>query len=348
MSNWCELRVGGVVFDDWQSEPCSPLMALFVETEKCQMLTPHEERRDLLIEDEVLEAEAPQTLEYVASATAIRERLEIIGFTIETAKRAFEIGRRQAIEEQWQRLAWARDWAKDGESGQKHLTAVEERVSVLETISPESWMHSLLEIRAKDLKRRDDRRADPELSAMVRYMLESPRWFGFPELVDPRHALRLVVEAFKDDSVVYDLTDLSLGEYLDSNDPIVDIAISWLPHEDRIALRVVVLTEGSTDKWVLQRSLRLLAPEIADFFSFMDFEGARIEGGAGPLASIVKSFVAAGIENRVIALFDNDTAGLAALRKLGALKFPENIVALHYPDIWLANDYPTIGPDGRA
>ena len=44
----------------------------------------------------------------------------------------------------------------------------------------------------------------------------------------------------------------------------------------------------------------------------MDFEGARVSGAAGSLAALVKAFVGAGIANRVVALFDNDTAATAS------------------------------------
>ena len=47
------------------------------------------------------------------------------------------------------------------------------------------------------------------------------------------------------------------------------------------------------------------------WLGFMDFEGVRIGGGAGSLVNIVKAFAGAGIVNRTVALFDNDTAARA-------------------------------------
>ena len=60
--------------------------------------------------------------------------------------------------------------------------------------------------------------------------------------------------------------------------------------------------------------MQLLYPHLADYFTFMDFEGARVGGGAGNLANIVKAFAGAGIVNKIIAIFDNDTAGEAAIQ----------------------------------
>jgi hypothetical protein len=110
--------------------------------------------------------------------------------------------------------------------------------------------------------------------------------------------------------------------------------------------RLVVLTEGSTDRWIIERSLGVLYPHLVDYFRFMDFEAARVAGGAGPLAGMVKAFVGAGIANRVVALFDNDTAGAAAIRSLSQIPIPPNIKVLQYPFLPLATTYPTLGPSG--
>jgi len=61
--------------------------------------------------------------------------------------------------------------------------------------------------------------------------------------------------------------------------------------------KTVVLTEGVTDSRILAVSLTLLHPHPADYYSFMDFEAARVGGGAGNPANLVKAF--AGIVNRI-------------------------------------------------
>jgi hypothetical protein len=61
---------------------------------------------------------------------------------------------------------------------------------------------------------------------------------------------------------------------------------------------------------------------------------------------LVKAFLATGITNRVIALFDNDTAAQEARRALANVSIPENIAVLAYPALDLLRDYPTLGPGG--
>ena len=349
MGSWCDLRIGKLEFDSWKEEPLPILMSLFTESERRSGPIPPERWTEFFgVEPDDLKGERSDFLEYVAPARTIAERLDFLGFTTDLSRRAFEVGRRSQLQDQRNTLANLISFGAS-ESNPGYLAAVTSEVSVLENdLSPESWIDGLRAIRDRcaGLNSARELRTDVQLPPLLQYMVRYSTEFGFPGCLDPRFALRLMTEALETEDVVYDLSYLYLGEYVDLTDPIIEIAISLLSHEDRIARRVVVLTEGSTDTWVLQRSMRLLVPDIADFFSFMDFEGARVEGGAAALASIVKAFVATGIENRVLALFDNDTAGLAALRRLGSIKFPKNILALQYPPLWLASDYPTLGPNG--
>jgi hypothetical protein len=64
--------------------------------------------------------------------------------------------------------------------------------------------------------------------------------------------------------------------------------------------------------------------------------------------AIVKAFAAAGITNRVIALFDNDTAARGARCAVNASSLPLNIAVLHYPDIAELRHHPTLGPSGLS
>ncbi len=53
------------------------------------------------------------------------------------------------------------------------------------------------------------------------------------------------------------------------------------------------------------------------------------------------------MKHPIIALFDNDTAGLKEMKKLTSTTVPPNIKILKYPDITLAKKYPTVGPTGK-
>jgi hypothetical protein len=78
----------------------------------------------------------------------------------------------------------------------------------------------------------------------------------------------------------------------------------------------------------------------------MDFEAARSAGGASAAISTLKSFVGAGITNRIILLLDNDTAAKSALRNIKDITLPNNVRVIQYPSIKIAQNYPTFGPAG--
>jgi hypothetical protein len=150
------------------------------------------------------------------------------------------------------------------------------------------------------------------------------------------------------DQVVYDVTELVISGYVSTEDDLVDDALSpgWSGYP--VGGKVVVLTEGRSDSRIIADSLRLLYPHLLDYFTFMDFDGIRVAGGAGNLANIVKAFAAAGIVNRVLALFDNDTAGTEAVQMLRGLCIRGNIRIAQLPYLPALCSYPTIGPTGRV
>lgn len=78
----------------------------------------------------------------------------------------------------------------------------------------------------------------------------------------------------------------------------------------------------------------------------MDFDVSNVRGGAPSLVATLKAFMASGIENRTIALFDNDTAAKSARKQLIGLNLPDHFRAISYPNYELLNSYPTIGPGG--
>jgi hypothetical protein len=165
---------------------------------------------------------------------------------------------------------------------------------------------------------------------------------------DLRSLIRVLLELALDDApVVVDMTDLIVAGYFAEDDDFVAHALAERRGTYTIDSPIVVLTEGVTDTEVLSRSMSLLYPGLCHYYRFLDY-AARPSGGASSLVSMVRAFVAAGIENRIVALFDNDAEGHASLQLLRRARWPANVRALAYPDIQLARTYPTRGPNGDA
>ena len=179
----------------------------------------------------------------------------------------------------------------------------------------------------------------------------SEHFYGFPGAEQCHFGLfaRLAVEAVSpDEQLIYDLTSLVAGGCVQEGDELITEAESQIYPDLQLAQKVIVVTEGDTDREVLERSLRLLYPHLADYFHFFDFSLRKLGGGAGELANLVRAFAAARVRHRILALFDNDTAAKDALRTLDLHGLPKNIAIHHYPDITLAQDYPTLGPSGNT
>ncbi len=285
---------------------------------------------------EGVEEDQMALVQYACPAYIIRDRLELMGFTKDIAEDGFHRG----LQIETERF--------EGHLTRFHSDAIQEIIQLLKALTLAKWETSLQEIYQQKLQPK--RNGDPtliELDPLLRYML-TEEWYGFPGS-DYRHFIRLLTDICDpNEELVYDLTDLHLGGWIDGADDLVNYAEDLIADGFDVSRRVIVLTEGNSDKWILERSLKLIYPHLIDYFHFLDFEGARIGGGAGALANIIKAFAGAGIVNRIIALFDNDTAAESAVNTLKSISLPDNIVVLQYPTLTLANEYPTLGPTGLA
>jgi hypothetical protein len=151
-----------------------------------------------------------------------------------------------------------------------------------------------------------------------------------------------------DADVTMDLTDLIRGGYYDTDDDLIEEADYLVSVDYQTTQRIIVLTEGSSDTRALEKAFGLIYPHLREYFSFMDFNELNVPGGAPSLVSFVKAFSAAGVINRVVAIFDNDTAAAAALRVLDGLKLPSNVAVTRLPELDELKTYPTLGPTGTV
>ncbi len=271
---------------------------------------------------------------YRAPVGVIRDRLELQGYTLPTTKRAFMRNIRVQTKE----------YSEPTEGMDAYY---ENRVRLLNSVDVDKWLAALDQIKKLGngtAIRHSRHKSEVNLEE---FMLEEEHWYGYSG-ADLYVPLRLALETCKGtENLVYDLTDLVEQGYLDKNEDCVAVSSEFAAGEHASRSKIIVLTEGRSDGWILSESMKLLYPHLCDYFSFMDFESARVEGGASHLAKIVKSFAGAGIVNKVVAIFDNDTIGQEAIRSLRQIKLPSNISVLRLPDFKELRKYPTIGPSGR-
>jgi len=273
---------------------------------------------------------------YQAPVRCIRDRLELLGYTSEGARRLFEEWKQFEVEQQQD---W--DWVHE-------MPAAMRRLERLRSLRCDEWIENLQRIDSEQIA---NSKASDYPDSVLGDMLDGNRsesWYGC-SVPDPLVALRLSMEACRDDaSMIYDVTDLILSEYLDVRDDPIAQSFEASALDYNSLGRIIILTEGRSDAWILKESITLLFPHLQDYFSFMEFEEFRVGGGAGELAKLVRSFAAAGIINRVIAIFDNDAAAAAAIGTLRNIALPPHIVVMMLPELEALQDYPTIGPTGPS
>lgn len=110
--------------------------------------------------------------------------------------------------------------------------------------------------------------------------------------------------------------------------------------------KVLIATEGSSDARIIRRSLDVLRPDVADFFNFVDVDERHHFWGTGNLVKFAEGLLRIEVLNQVIFVFDNDAEGVDAIRKLEKLKLPANMRAMLLPDLEEFRAFSTRGPEG--
>ena len=120
--------------------------------------------------------------------------------------------------------------------------------------------------------------------------------------------------------------------------------LKGLNEEDKI----MIVTEGSSDTFIISETIKKLYPNISDFFSFVDMEKNYPFTGVGNLYNFCKGLCGIRIQNNIIVIFDNDTAGLEKYKESKKLEKPEDFLILRLPDNSDFENIITIGPQGET
>lgn len=249
-------------------------------------------------------------------ATKVRRRMEIQGYTTEKC-----------------RALWEREFSRHIAHGEELRDAgysdFNQEIEAQKGLSFEQW---------------EARESQLGLEHMMRW--GGVHLFNFADMFA---ALALSIDVYKPAAVWTDLTS-SFGEF----DSTLSLRANLLgqPRETEVDFiettgNVLILTEGTSDTKVLSSAIRAMYPEFADMFEFVDFEEFKIEGGASLVTKMVKAFAGVRMSQRIIALFDNDVAGLEQKAILDrTIKLPPSIRTMVLPDLAIGQAYPTLGPEG--
>ncbi|MBO0952120.1 HEPN/Toprim-associated domain-containing protein [Fibrella forsythiae] len=342
MGYYCELMMGDYPISSDRNE-VNPYIAALFDVDDLYIYRRKKGDRNKIVWGDIEDKEENEMCAvFRASADIIKDRLIVLGFSYQRGEDDF-----------YSSIADRISMLKQVFSGENNKRARSE-ISFLKKASYHTFFEALIYIFENKIQKKDlDNYKKNKNYKTLLYLFRNTNPFeDFPNS-DARNVIRGLVEISPKNMLLeYDITEHLYSQLYDDKFPKTKeiyrdlILEDELPFEDRINEKIIILTEGSSDANILKRSLRLLYPHLSKYYSFMDFDNAAVQGGSGSLANNTKSFIGAGINNRIISLFDNDTAGYAATKQLSKLTIPENFRILHLPDIELASNYLTLGPTG--
>jgi hypothetical protein len=167
---------------------------------------------------------------------------------------------------------------------------------------------------------------------------------------DIRETLYSILNLYTDEiKVQLDVSELINAGYYKENFDFIDYSIKELRIESKNQQNIILFTEGVFDVFVLKETLHLLYPDLEKYFTFLEFENLGVPGGVSNILAYIKAFSGAKMQDKIIAILDNDAAGMNTMRLLNDKKpnLEDNIKYMTYPVRNYFCDYPTLGPSGE-
>ncbi|MDN3370315.1 MULTISPECIES: HEPN/Toprim-associated domain-containing protein [Ralstonia solanacearum species complex] len=292
------------------------------------------------------EGESPAGFEmsFSRSLSSIIPRLEMLGFRLETAREAYEAAT-------WQ-------WREDRLTLVDALNASAEQVP-----APMSFDEYLafvcahpIESLSGEFDADDDRTGQqrfkerfggdnqlariPSDSEGMSWAYSEKSFFGaVTGFLDPYSTLRLLAECPGNLNLT---VDWQYGPLVENEYATVDEFVPCARRDQTF----LIATEGTSDVHILNHAIKLLRPDVADFFRFIDVSERHPFAGTGGLVKFAEGLAKIDVQNKIIFLFDNDAEGVEALRAVRRFKLPPNMSTLVLPDLEEFRQFPAQGPDG--
>jgi hypothetical protein len=339
MGEYASLYIDGYEIDTWKNCIAYEAAILFTEADATELECPYSD------ESKEADSEYPFPIEpsdqkprkgyqYRSPAGHLVDRLDLLGYTFERAREYFN----EAIKEKIERVR-----ATFGRySGTELNDEVEAELRFYEELTFDRWLNAISTILNGRIPRIYSWRGITEEQQQIAE--QDP--FLFRILKDSS------TDQFQFPGYDMDYMYRAMFQVVSPKTPVfVDYSslVNWVWPEQYACSppQIVVLTEGTSDKAIIEGSLRLLYPHLSGYFFFPDYEAVNFAGSSGNLLNIVRLLSATGTAKRTVAVFDNDAAGFDAIRQLTTIELDGNVKAIMLPDLSIARDYPTKGPQGR-
>lgn len=336
------LKVGGVTVDWSKNMMGVDHGSLYQEQDRKRLVC---EQIDYVHFEQEEESPAGFEMSFTRSLEEIVPRLELMGFRLGDVRQAYDAATRQ----------WREDLIA--------LTDVLEANGASNKIAkPMSFDEYLAFVKAHPIGNLSDEFIEDEESASVQRFgdrfdsaqlaripsdSEGKSWayseksfFGAViDFLAPYATLRILAECKENQNLT---VDWQYGPLVESG---------WATVEDfvpcaRRSQTFLIATEGSSDVHILNHAIKLLRPEVADFFRFIDVSERHPFSGTGGLVKFAEGLAKIDVHNKIIFLFDNDAEGVEALNAVRRFQLPSNMSTLVLPDLEEFKQFPAQGPDG--
>lgn len=111
--------------------------------------------------------------------------------------------------------------------------------------------------------------------------------------------------------------------------------------------KFLIVTEGSSDSYIIKKAIDLLRPDVSDFFSYIDMKEHYPFTGTGNLYNFFRGLAKIKILNNCLFIFDNDAEGVEKYNLAKEISSPENMRVTKLPDLGEFEKFLTIGPNGK-
>jgi len=114
------------------------------------------------------------------------------------------------------------------------------------------------------------------------------------------------------------------------------------------AHKILIVTEGKSDSRILKRVIEEFYSSIVDFFEFIDMKENYPFTGVGNLLNFYKGLAKINIQDKVLFIFDNDTAGVEKYSETKKINASPNLYACLLPCHSDFENFRTIGTEGEG
>ena len=165
----------------------------------------------------------------------------------------------------------------------------------------------------------------------------------FFERLDHYIILRLIIENPNNlnQKLIWRYSDILEGGYIKKNELYEDLSISD---------KYLIITEGTSDLFIIRKNIKLFYQEIFDFFEFIDMDKNYPFTGSGNLFNFIQGLAKIYSKYKILIIFDNDAEGIEKYEQGKELNLPQDlpqgIKITKLPNLKEFNNFDTIGPTG--